>query len=61
MINLDRCNGIYNTLHDTSGRISVPSKTKDANVSVFNMIITINESKILTKHISYECKCEFNS
>ena len=49
MISLDRCNGIYNILHGTSGRISVPNKTKDANVSVFNMIITINESKILTK------------
>ena len=30
------------------------------NVSVFNMITVINESKRLTKHISCECKCKFD-
>lgn len=61
MVTLDRCYEIYNTIHDTYGRISVRNKTKDVNVSVFNMMITLNESKILTKRISWECKCEFNS
>ena len=61
MVTLDRCYEIYNTIHDTRGRISVRNKTKDVNVSVFNMMITLNESKILTKRISWECKCEFNS
>ena len=61
MVTLDRCYEIYNTIHDTCGRISVQNKTKDVNVSVFNMMITLNESKILTKRISWECKCEFNS
>ena len=61
MVTLDRCYEIYNTIHDTCGRISVRNKTKDVNVSIFNMVITINESKILTKRISCECKCEFNS
>ena len=27
---------------------------------VFDMITGINESKILTKHISSECKCKFH-
>ena len=27
---------------------------------MFNMITGINESKILTKHISCECKCRFD-
>ena len=27
---------------------------------MFNMIIEINESKTLTKHISYICKCKFD-
>ena len=27
---------------------------------VFNMITGINESKILTKDISYDCKCRFD-
>ena len=31
---------------------------KDLNLSVFNTITGINESKLLTKHISCECKCK---
>ena len=29
------------------------------NLSVFNRITEINQSKTLTKHISCECKCKF--
>ena len=36
------------------------TKTEDFNLSVFNMIAEINESKTLTKHISCKCKCKFN-
>ena len=32
---------------------------QDLNLSVFNMITGINESKTLTWHISCECKCRF--
>ena len=35
-------------------------KTKDLNLSIFNIITGINESKTLTKHVSCECKCKFN-
>ena len=38
--------------------LCVPNKTEDLNLSVFNMITRINESKILVKHISYKCKCK---
>ena len=33
---------------------------KRLNLSVFNTITGINESKLLTKHISCECKCKFD-
>ena len=33
---------------------------QDLNLSIFNMITGINESKTLTKHISCECKCRFD-
>ena len=36
------------------------NKTEDLNLSVFNMITGINESKALTKHISCECKCKID-
>ena len=45
MVNLNRC---------------IPSRTEDLNLSVFNMIIGINESKTLTKHISCKCKCKLD-
>ena len=33
---------------------------QDLNLSVFNMITDVNESKTLAKHISCECKCKFH-
>ena len=43
MINLGRCNGSYNTLDNSSGRIYVPNEIENPNLSVFNMITKINE------------------
>ena len=59
-IKSDRCVGSCNTLNDLSNKVCVPNKTEDLNLSVFNMITGINESKTLTKHISCECKCKFD-
>ena len=58
-VKLDRCVGSCNTLNDLSNKVCVPNKTEDSNLSVFNMIIGINESKTLPKHISDKCKCNF--
>ena len=38
----------------------VPNKTEDLNLSVFNIITRINESKTLTQHISCEFRCKFD-
>ena len=57
-LKLDRCVGSCNTLNDLSNKVYVPSKIEHLNLSVFNMITGINESKTLTKHISCECKCK---
>ena len=58
MISLDKCNGRCNVL---SPKIYVLKKTKDVNVKVFNMITNKNEAKTMTKHISCDCNCKFNS
>ena len=50
-IELDRCVGSYNALNDLSNKICVSDKTDSLNLSVFNMITGINESKALAKHI----------
>ena len=59
-VKLDRCVGSCNTLNDLSNKVCIPNKTKDLNLSMFNMITRINETKTLTKHISCECKCKFD-
>ena len=59
-IKLDRCVGSCNTLNDLSNKVCIPSKTEGLNLSVFNMITGIKESKILTKHMSCKCKCKFD-
>ena len=59
-VKLDRCVGSCNTLNDLSNKVCVPNKTEDLNLSVFNMITGINESKTLTRQISCECKCRFD-
>ena len=59
-VKLDRCIGCCNTLNDLSNKACVPNKAEDLNLSVFNVIIGINESETLTTHISCECKRKFD-
>ena len=58
-VKLDRCVGSCNITNDLPKKVSVPNKTEDLNLSMFNIITEINESKALTKHISCKCKCRF--
>ena len=56
VVKLDRFVESCNTLNDLSNKVCVPNKIEDLNLSVFNMITGINESKTLTKHKSCECR-----
>ena len=56
----NRCVGNCNTLNELSNNVCVPNKKEYLNLSLFNMVTGINESKTLTNHISYECKCRFD-
>ena len=61
-ISLDRCMGSCNTLNDLSNKVCAPKKTEHLNVIFFKSIRGINESsKILTRHISCQYKCNLNS
>ena len=51
-IKLERCAASCNTLNDLSNKACVPSKTQDLNLSEFNMIAAINESKKINKSCS---------
>ena len=61
MMSLDKCSESCNFADDLSTKICIPSKTKDVNVKVFNMITNRNEAKTMVKHISCDCKCNFNN
>ena len=50
LVKLDRCAEKCNTFNGLSNKVCVPNKTEDLNLSMFNMISGINESKILTQH-----------
>ena len=60
MVNLDRCVGGCSTVNDLPNKVCAWNKTEDLNLSVFNMITGINESKTLWKHVSCKCKCKFD-
>ena len=60
LVKLDRCFGSYDTLNDVCNKASILNKTKNLNLSVFNMITSTNESKKLTNHVSCKCKCRFD-
>ena len=60
LVKLDRCVGNCNTVNDICHKVCIPNKTEDLNLSAFNMITGINESKTLTKHISCACICKFD-
>ena len=57
---LDRFVGSCNSLNDLSNEVCVPNKIGHLNIHIFNMLRGMNELKMLTKHISYECKCKFD-
>ena len=59
-VKLDRCIRSCNTLNDLSNKVCVPKKIEDLNLNMLNMITGINESTILTKDTSCECKCRFD-
>ena len=41
--------------------ICFPKEIKYININVSNVITNKNETKEMTKHISSDCKCKFNS
>ena len=59
LIRLDKCNWRYNTL--SSKNFFQKKKKKSVNVKVFDVIANKNQAKTMTKHVSCDCKCKFNS
>ena len=58
MISLNKCTESSTVL---SPKMCVPKERKDINVKAFNIMRNKNEATAMAKHISYYCKCKFNS
>ena len=58
MISLNQCTGSCNVF---STKICVVNETKDINVKAFNIITNKEEDKAMAEHVSWDCKCKFNS
>ena len=61
MTSPDKCNRSCMAVYDLSTKERVPSKTKDVNGKVFNIITRINKGKTLAKHILCDYNCKFDS
>ena len=57
-ISLNKCTGSCNVF---SPKVRILKETKYIIVKAFNMITSKDEAKAMTEHISYDCKCKFNS
>ena len=51
VVNFDKFVGSCNTLNDFANKVCVSNKIEALNLSVFNMITGINDSKTLAKHM----------
>ena len=60
-VSLDKYSGSCNAADGLPTKICVPSKTKDINIKVFNVMTRRYETKTLIKQISSDCKCKFNT
>ena len=61
MVNVNKYVGSCNTLDDRSNKVCIPNEIEDLSWHVFNMITGTNESRTLTKHISFKYECQFDS
>ena len=60
IVNLGRCDIIYDTIGDPYASACVPNKVEIINVKLFNMITDINKAKTLIKHISCDSRCKLD-
>ena len=59
MISLDK--NVLEVVMPYLQKLCVVKEAKDINVKTFNVITNKNEAKAMTKHISCDCNCKFNS
>ena len=59
-VSVNKCGGSWNTIDNTYDQVGVLNKVKQINVTVFNLMSVVNETRFLVQHQSCECKCRLN-
>ena len=59
-VSVNKCGGSWNTIDDPYAPVGVLNKVKHINVTVFNLISGVNETRFLVQHQSCECKSRLN-
>ena len=59
-VSVNKCGGSWNTIDDRYAQVCVLTKVKHINVTVFNLMSVVNETRFLVQHQSCECKCRLN-
>ena len=60
-IKVNKCSGSCNTINDPYAKLCVPDITKNINVTVFNLIAIINETRQIVWHETCKCICRLTS
>ena len=55
-----KCGESCNTIDDPYAQVCVPNKVKNMNLKVFNLMLRVNETRLLVQNESCECKCGLN-
>ena len=55
-VSVNKCGGSWNTIDNTYDQVGVLNKVKQINVTVFNLMSVVNETRFLVQHQSCECK-----
>ena len=60
IVSVNKCGGSCNTIDEPYAQVCDPDKVKNVNVKVFNLMLRVNETKVLVQHELCKCKCQLN-
>ena len=60
-INVNRCSGSFSNINDPYAKLCVPDIVKNINVTVFNLMSQINETRQMIWHKTCKCICRLTS
>ena len=60
-VQVNKCSGSCDTLHNPMSKICVPKIIKNINIKVYNFLMRLNETSNVLWHESCKCVCRLNS